>query len=571
MKRILTLMFALVAAIGIQAQGHINLHLTGCTSVEGNPTEYTNDDGYVELNFALQKGFTFAGAEVSVRHGNSVLSTDYMDEVGYYYFDAGYLFFSFYDDITEDFDVTVTCKEEQVGPDLPAVFSPATFEDLEIAENSIYRPGTFVPGDNKWLSGAARFNTNVMDWSMYGLGYGYSAIQAVSYKAGAKVSDTSDAYLPSAVGAAQGSNYATINIMSAFEKINFTKTTLSGVAITNTATNVSAFINGDGMSVETIGGVKKYGLPFHQDDWFLLTIKGLDGETVTGTIDFYLADYRTEGNWKFAKNWQWVDLSSLGEIDGLQFELSSTKHNNYGMSTSAYFCIDNLGGQPSDCNLGDMTAAVPASNLDDDAAYAVTTEYVAQSVTYTRSMTTDWGTICLPYEVKSNDDVQYYELMGATADELSFRPVTKVAAGQPAVFRKLTSGSDVEINAENVVLKPAGQYLTTAETVPSNWIMNGTLTGTTIQGMDKYFVAQNKFWIAEDETEVKPYRGWFQTTTPNNTRSMVISVIDGDATSVLTIDGNGNLTEGQMYDLSGRKVNANAKGIVIQNKKLIIK
>ena len=39
----------------------------------------------------------------------------------------------------------------------------------------------------------------------------------------------------------------------------------------------------------------------------------------------------------------------------------------------------------------------------------------------------------------------------------------------------------------------------------------------------------------------------------------------------VTNDGNGNLTEGQMYDLSGRKVNANAKGIVIQNKKLIIK
>ncbi|MBO7347370.1 MAG: hypothetical protein J6U46_02810, partial [Bacteroidaceae bacterium] len=248
-----------------------------------------------------------------------------------------------------------------------------------------------------------------------------------------------------------------------------------------------------------------------------------------------------------------------------------TKHNNYGMSTSAYFCIDNLGGQPSDCKLGDMTAAVPAVDIDDDAAYAVTTEYVAQSVNYTRSMTTDWGTVCLPYEVKSNDDVQYYELMAAAADELAFRPVTKVAAGQPAVFRKLTSGSDVEINAENVVLMPADQYTTVAETVPSNWIMKGTLTGTTIQGLDKYFVAQNKFWIAEDETEVKPYRGWFQTTTPNNTRSMVISVVDGDATSILTIDGNGNLTEGQMYDLSGRKVNANAKGIVIQNKKLIIK
>ena len=241
------------------------------------------------------------------------------------------------------------------------------------------------------------------------------------------------------------------------------------------------------------------------------------------------------------------------------------------MSTSAYFCIDNLGGQPDDCKLGAMTAVVPEVDFNDDAAYEVTTEYVAQSVNYTRSTTTNWGTVCLPYEVKSNDDIQYYELVGATTDELTFKPVDEVAAGKPAVFKKLVSGSDVEISANNVVLKPASQYATTAETEPANWIMKGTLTGTSIQGMDKYFIAQNMFWIAEDETEIKPYRGWFQTTTPNNTRNMTISVVDGGATSILTIDGNGNLTEGEMYDLSGRKVSTSAKGIMIQNRKLIIK
>ena len=568
MKRILTLMLALVAVIGIQAQGKINLHLTGCTSAAGNPTEFDEDEMWVSLTFDLESGYTFAGAEVSVKYGDTELSDDFSDPTGCYMLWDNELSIMYYDDVEEDFDVTIICKKEQTGPELPAVFSPATFEDLEIPEDGVYRPGTFEVGDNKWLSGAARFNTNVVK---YGDWIGYMSTQAVSYKEGTKVQDYSDAYLPSAAGAAEGNNYATIYIMDAFEKINFTKTTLSGVAVTNTAVNVSAFLNGDGMSIETIGDEKKYGLPFHQDDWFLLTIKGLDGETVTGTIDYYLADYRTPGDWKYAKNWQWVDLSSLGEIDGLQFELSSTKHNTYGMSTSAYFCIDNLGGQASNCKLGAMTAVVPEVDFNDDAAYEVSTEYVAQSVNYTRSTTTNWGTVCLPYEVKSNDDIQYYELVGATTDELTFKPVDEVAAGQPAVFKKLASGSDVEISAKNVVLKPASQYSTTAETTPSNWIMKGTLTGTSIQGMDKYFIAQNMFWIAEDETGIKPYRGWFETTTPGNTRNMTISVVEGGATSILTIDGNGNLTEGDVYDLSGRKVSANAKGIVIQNRKLIIK
>lgn len=569
MKRLSTLVIALTAVICIQAQGKINLHLTGCTPADDNPTEYTKDDGYVELNLTLQNGYTFAGAEVTVRHGDTELTTDWMDDTGYYSFDNGYLFFSYYKDITEDFDVTVTCQAQQVGPDLPAEFTSATFEDLEIAQNSVYRPATFSPGDNKWLSGAARFNTIVQDWRQWGLGYGYQGIQAVSYQAGTTVTDVSDSYLPSATGAAQGNNYATVNIASAYERIQFTKTTLTGMAVTNTAFNTKAFIQGDGMSEEIIDGVKEKGFPFHQGDWFLLTIKGLNGETVTGTVDFYLADFRTPGQWRYAQNWQWVDLSSLGEVDGLQFELSSTKHNKFGMTTAAYFCIDNLGGQSTDCTLGDMTTIASAQFGDDD-AYAVKTRQVVPSATYIRQAANEWGTICLPFAVQSNDDVQYYQLAAATTEALTFTPVTVVAAGQPAVFRKLVAG-DLEICASNVTLKPVNKYDTTSQTKAAGWTMYGTLTGSAIQGDDQYFIAQDKFWNAQTETNVKPYRAWFQTSSSDNSRSMVINIADGDATSILTLDGKGSLTSGDVYDLTGRKVSADTKGIVIKGNRLIIR
>lgn len=361
MKKIFTF-FALLAAVSLSAS-NINLHLTGCTSNEGNPTEYTDEDDYAELYFTAEEGYTLEGWEVTVKYGETVLPiNDYSSEIGYVYPDAGmgYVFFIYYDLIEEDFDVTIVCKEDTGLPvTLPETFSAASFEEETFAleANSVYRPESFVIDQKNWfVSGGVAAYTSVSDWGTYGTGY--SSTQIVNYAADAEVADYSDAYLPMAAPAvAHGNNYATVNIMGAFEQIFLTKTTLSGMAITNTATNVDAFLNGDGMSIEG----EDTGLPFHQDDYFKLTIKGLDGESVTKTVEFYLADFRTAGDWKYAENWQWVDLTSLGEVDGLQFELESTKKNNWGMTTAAYFCVDNIGGAKDDCTLGEMTVVTPTA------------------------------------------------------------------------------------------------------------------------------------------------------------------------------------------------------------------
>lgn len=329
---------------------NINLHLTGCVSDETNPTTYTDkDQSGVTLKFTALDGYTLNGWEVVVKHGETVIpNNDWTSEIGYVYPDPSYGVFIFWaDEITADFDVTVICPKAQ-SITLPETFSAATFEEFTIGTNSIYRPESFVIGENMWLSGAVAFNTSVQDW---GSGYfGYTSTQILNTDAEQSISGA-DAYLPTVAGAAEGKNYATINIMGAFEQIYFTKTTVSGMAVTNTNFNVNAILKGDGMSQEEAGN----SLPFHQDDYFVLTIKGLDGKEVKGTIDYYLADFRTAGDWKYAKDWQWVELSSLGEIDGLQFELNSTKRNSYGMTTASYFAIDNFGGKKSDCQLGEMT------------------------------------------------------------------------------------------------------------------------------------------------------------------------------------------------------------------------
>ena len=109
------------------------------------------------------------------------------------------------------------------------------------------------------------------------------------------------------------------------------------VRITNTTYAALAVHDGTPFS-------KKFGGADGTDpDWFLLTIHGLDDNgNVTGSVDFYLADYRTE-NKIIIDQWTKVDLRPLGAATMLVFEMSSTDNDpDFGMNTPAYFAIDNL-------------------------------------------------------------------------------------------------------------------------------------------------------------------------------------------------------------------------------------
>lgn len=227
---------------------------------------------------------------------------------------------------------------------LPDTFSPANFEDVTIdAENEVYRPETFQVGHNWWLSGGMMFNTEIADWGDYGMGY--MEAQVVNYAGGFVPADFSDAYLATAAqGAAEGSNYISFNIGYADQHIQLVNTVLSGVAVTNTKYVVSAITEG-------MYPARK----FEQGDWLKLTFIGWNGEQQTGTVDFYLADFRGESEWFYAEDWQWVDLTSLGEINGLSLAISGSDMGDWGLNTPAYVCLDNFGGQASECALGEMT------------------------------------------------------------------------------------------------------------------------------------------------------------------------------------------------------------------------
>lgn len=82
-----------------------------------------------------------------------------------------------------------------------------------------------------------------------------------------------------------------------------------------------------------------------EPDWFLLTITGYDAYgKVTGTVDFYLADYRFEDSNEdyIVEDWQWVDLTPLGYVNKIGFSMTSSDNGDWGMNTPSYFCMDGL-------------------------------------------------------------------------------------------------------------------------------------------------------------------------------------------------------------------------------------
>ena len=117
--------------------------------------------------------------------------------------------------------------------------------------------------------------------------------------------------------------------------------TVSGLYITNNTYAYNVMRDGNQFS-------KKFGGTTGNDpDWFKVTIWGYSGGNMTtDSVEFFLADYRFSNNAQDyrVKTWEWVDLTSLGNLDSVLFVLNSSDVGQWGMNTPEFFCIDNFNG-----------------------------------------------------------------------------------------------------------------------------------------------------------------------------------------------------------------------------------
>jgi len=215
----------------------------------------------------------------------------------------------------------------------PAYGAVATFDDVPLSGAQYYNGSDGAGGFN---SGEATFVNNYN--SSWGSWDGWS----VSKTTDTTTPGLTNQYSAYTGGAHSGENYGIFyeTYLGLAPTIDFGgPVTLSSAWITNTTYAYLAVH--DTKDGNTTPFVKE----FSEGDWFKLTVSGFDAQgQQTNFLDIYLADYTDANpdNWYVLDAWKQFDLSALGTVYGLGFDLDSTDYSYGYMNTPAYFAMDDL-------------------------------------------------------------------------------------------------------------------------------------------------------------------------------------------------------------------------------------
>ena len=209
----------------------------------------------------------------------------------------------------------------------------ASMDDNWLEEEShwAYDPTTTSMVTDGFYSGSYYFNNGAMPAYNYWYGYSLSNETATNYTA------LTDQW-HSAVG--EGHNGSS-NFAIAFPEGQFVEVThnadgdiINGAYVSNSAYAYNGMAVGD-----------DFATAFEQGDWFKIIATGFNGDTQTGTTEFYLADYRGTNalDHYILDSWQWMDLRSLGKVTKVRFQLDGSDKGTYGLNTAAYFAMDDFG------------------------------------------------------------------------------------------------------------------------------------------------------------------------------------------------------------------------------------
>jgi hypothetical protein len=76
--------------------------------------------------------------------------------------------------------------------------------------------------------------------------------------------------------------------------------------------------------------------------YFRVTATGLLGGSITGSAEFFLADFAGPAPPGVLGGWAWFSLTGLGAIDSVSFAFDGSDVGDYGLNTAAYFAMDDF-------------------------------------------------------------------------------------------------------------------------------------------------------------------------------------------------------------------------------------
>lgn len=194
-----------------------------------------------------------------------------------------------------------------------------------------------------------------------------------------------------------------------------------------------------------------------------------------------------------------------------------------------------------------------------------------------------WGTICLPFDVESNQSIQYYQLSSVdpATGVMSFAKMDEVKANTPCVFQKLNSETTLEfssslpaeMNKDNVeyrIFEDDDWYIVGTY---QNLVLN-VAAGGNEEGQNLYYISSNKFWHAEGTLRMKPFRAYFQYKGSSFAAASRFSVaVSANELATDLRPATMEEEDGVLYDLLGNRVEKMVEGriYILNGKKVMFK
>ena len=221
-------------------------------------------------------------------------------------------------------------------------------------------------------------------------------------------------------------------------------------------------------------------------------------------------------------------------------------------------------------------------SLSDDSYISDKASGTVNAISYTRVMTSNWGTLVLPYPLKltGNKPYRLYSIDNMTGEELVLKQLEGVvAAGTPCVVKRNGSEAELTFGANKAALNMAinDQPMDGMKFSGTYWTKDVT---------NGYIIAKDCFWNVEKlkgvgsvtAVKVLPFRAWLDGTSANAPAQLSMR-IDGSTTGINAAEALDALNdaEAEYYDLSGKRLDEPQKGVNIvrmksgKTKKIIIK
>lgn len=198
----------------------------------------------------------------------------------------------------------------------------------------------------------------------------------------------------------------------------------------------------------------------------------------------------------------------------------------------------------------------------------------SDKVAYGRTVANEWGSICLPFEVESDEDVQFYELTDVTSEALVFDAVSTVPAHTPAFFK--AKGNSFCVSAVNdgtfaVDFASASQQVIQKDQRVSGWVMNGSYTDQTFDAssLQLYALVGNAVHKITETLNATAFRAWLQNDgTPLGAR---LRITEGSITGLELAEQEDGAKAVLRFDLNGRRLpSAYGQRLFINNGKVTL-